>query len=436
MAGEDAMPRKPWLGVGLMLALALGCDEQYRRGEVPRVGAPSAERDAGIEPPSRREPPRNVFRPAQREYDPTRLSALTLPAGFRIGAFAQNLANARMLAVAPDASVYVTRFEQGDVIRLVDADADGEAESVTTVVAGIEGVHGIAIHDDQLYLASVRSVLVAQFQPDGSVGTLRTLVDDLPDGGQHPRRTLGFGPDDKLYVSVGSSCDACPESNPEAASLLQMDADGSNRSVFARGLRNTLGFAWHPTTAELWGSDHGSDWRGDDEPPDELNRIQRDGDYGWPYCFGDKQVDPVIMEPTAVTKEEYCAQTLPAEFEYPAHSAPIGLAFYTGTQFPEAYLSSAFVAFRGSWNRHPATGYEIARIRFAAGEPVALEAFVSGFLIEDGQAQFARLAGVAVAADGALLFSDDSNGVVYRVAYDDGSAQGEPGIGSDAGANP
>ena len=202
----------------------------------------------------------------------------------------------------------------------------------------------------------------------------------------------------------------------EHATMLRAELDGSARTIFASGLRNTIGFDWHPTTSVLWGMDHGTDWLGDDVPPEELNRLETGKNYGWPYCYADRQIDPVIGDPPSTTKEAYCAMTAEPEITVQAHGAPIAFTFYDGTSFPVAYRDSAFVALRGSWNRTQATGYKIARLVFNdAGEPVDYEDFVTGFLIEDGTAQFARLAGVAVAPDGALLFSDDQNGIVYRV---------------------
>jgi glucose/arabinose dehydrogenase len=323
-----------------------------------------------------------------------------------------------MLAVH-SSHVYVTRPESDDVVMLTDANQDGSAESSLTAIAGLDNVHGIAFHEDSVYLATVTAVYEAAVNPDGTFAAPNVIVEDLPEGGQHPYRTLGIGPDNRLYISVGSSCDACEETNDDYATILRTELDGSARAVFASGLRNTLGFGWHPSTAQLWGVDQGSDWRGDDLPPEELNQIVQDGDYGWPYCFSRGVVDPVIDDPANGTKASYCADTRGPALELQAHGSPLQMAFYTGTMFPTEYRSDAFLALHGSWNRFPPTGYKVVRVRFdAEGTPMAFDDFLTGFLLEDGSAQFGRPTGVAIAPDGALLIGDDDNGVVYRVSFD------------------
>jgi glucose/arabinose dehydrogenase len=358
-----------------------------------------------------------VFRPERRDYSPARLAGLSVASGFVINAFATGLGNTRMLAVRGD-DVYVTRTEEGDVLRLIDANDDGVADSNTPVAQNLENVHGISIQGDVVYLATIHEVMRADIQTDGSFANLTTIIADLPDGGQHFRRTLDVGPDGALYISVGSTCDACAEPNPEHATILRASADGATRAVFASGLRNTIGFDWHPVTDELWGMDHGSDMRGNDIPPDELNRITQGAHYGWPYCFAARQVDPIMQDPVGTTKQQFCATTAPSVLGVQAHSAPIGLTFYSGTAYPIAYQDDAFVAYHGSWNRTEPVGYSVGRLRFEDGQPIGFESFVSGFLIEDGAAFFGRPAGIITGPDGSLLFSDDVNGVIYRVAVE------------------
>lgn len=409
-----------WICVG-SVCVALGCGS-----EDPDVeGAPAAfEHDAAVSYSEEQDAgnagtegiERDVLRPVSREPTPERIESLKVPAGFELSVFARDLQHARMLAVH-ERHIYLTRPMQGDVLLLHDDNEDGVADSQLPVATDLPLVHGIAIHGTTLYLATPTQVYRTTIAADGQLSTPQLIIADLPAGGQHPNRTLGIGPDSKMYISVGSPCDACMIDDPEHATLLRAELDGSQRAIFASGLRNTIGFGWHPETGALWGMDHGSDWRGDDIPPEELNLIESGKNYGWPYCFGDRRVDPIIQAPKDITKAAYCQMTEPPVLINQAHEAPIGWAYYTADQFPDEYRNDAFVAFRGSWNRIPATGYKIARIVFEAGQPSAIEDFVTGFLIEDGTAQLGRLAGVAVASDGSLLFTDDENGVVYRVRY-------------------
>lgn len=358
-----------------------------------------------------------VLRPTELPFQEDQVENLVVPEGFAVGVFAIPGGKARMLAVH-DGAVYVTRPQEGDVLRLEDTDNDGVADVTTTAVSGYPTVHGITFDEGTVYLATATELVRGSVLADGSFGAMELLFDDLPDGGQHPLRTLGIGPDGLLYLSVGSSCDACEETNEEHATLLQVALDGATRVVFASGLRNTIGFGWHPETGQLWGMDNGSDWRGNELPPEELNRIEQGGNYGWPYCYAKQAIDPIIADPVGTTKALYCATTVSSVLENQAHEAPIGLVFYDALAFPEQYRGDAFVAMRGSWNRVPATGYKIVRVVFNEGQPTGIEDFVTGFLDQAGTATFGRPAGITVDSSGALLFTDDTNGVVYRVSYD------------------
>jgi glucose/arabinose dehydrogenase len=312
--------------------------------------------------------------------------------------------------------VYASDREAGIVMMLRDTDGDGKADEKKTV-ANIKQVHGLYIHKNRMYMVAVKQVYVADIQPDGSLGQPSMLISDLPDGGQHPNRTLAFGPDEKMYLSVGSTCNSCPEPNPENATMLRAEEDGSNRKVFAKGLRNTIGFGWHPQTKQLWGMDHGIDWLGDDEQKEELNVITQNADYGWPYIYGEGKYNPGDRPKGDTTYQQYLSKTTLPMLTYQAHSAPMAMAFYTGSQFPAEYRNDAFVAMRGSWNRSSPVGYKIVRIHFEEGKPVRFEDFVTGFTIEDNKSHFGRLAGLTVHKDGSLLFSDDTNGVIYQVTY-------------------
>ena len=374
----------------------------------------------------------NVDKPLKVPATPERMAALRVPAGFRITPFASNLGNARILAVnrdSADGSVYLSRRDQGDVVLLKDSDGDGKADGQPIIVAARAGAHGLAIKDGKLYLVTVKELFVADIRADGTLGPLTLLVGDLGDSGQHPNRTIAFGPDGLLYLSVGSTCNACNESNPEHATILRFSADFKSRTIVASGLRNTIGYAWHPTTGELWGFDHGIDHLGDGIQPEELNRIEAGKQYGWPHVWGDGKAEPPdglsktggftpqSTPPGEIPKGTWRAMSQPMVLGYTAHAAPMQLAFYSNGSFPASFDGDAFVTMRGSWNRHPASGYEVVRVRYENGVPRRFEPFVTGFLTDGGRTHIARPVGLAVAKDGALLVADDANGVIYRIAY-------------------
>ena len=360
--------------------------------------------------------PVNVFKPGKVDATDARVAQLKVPAGFTVSKFADKVGKPRMLAVAPNGDVYVSDRDQGTVQLLRDTNKDGKADMVKEV-ARRPDLHGLALRDGKLYIAAIRELYVADIKPDGTLGALKTLYKDLPDAGQHPNRTINFGPDGKLYLSVGSTCNACDERNKEQAALLQVNTDGSGRRVMMKGLRNTIGFAWHPATKALWGFDHGIDWLGDEDQREELNELKEGADYGWPYVYADGKIPP-HPQPADMTPEQYAAKTAKPVLLYDAHAAPLGLVFNTGSQFPAEYKHDAFATMHGSWNRAQPSGYKVVRVRFnAQGRPTGIEDFVSGWLVNDNKEQFGRVCGIAQQPDGSLLVSDDSGGLVYRIAY-------------------
>jgi len=364
----------------------------------------------------------NVWKPNKVEATPERIRALKAPPGFTVSAFATGLKNARIIAVAPSGDIYVSRRDQGDVLLLRDTNNDGRADGEPITVANRAGAHGLAIRDNKLYLVTVKELFVADIQKDGRLGELKMLIGDLPDSGQHPNRTMAFGPDGMLYLSVGSTCNTCNESNPENATLLRISPDGKQRTIFASGLRNLIGYAWHPATGELWGFDHGIDFLGDDVQAEEINKIELGKQYGWPHVYGANEIYPQSTPVGEITKEQWKARSTPMVLGYTAHAAPMQWVFGAGSAFPAEYQGDAFVTMRGSWNRVPASGYEIVRVRYQNGQPTKVEPFVTGFLTDGGKTHIARPVGLAMAKDGSLLMADDANGVIYRVAYTGGKA--------------
>ena len=356
-----------------------------------------------------------IFRPALVSATNERVAQLKLPTGFSIHKFAETGGHPRILAISPAGNVYYSDKEAGTVTRLSNTDNDDSAE-VKQVVATLKGAHGLSIHQGKMYIATVKEVYVSSINADGSLTTPALLISDLPDGGQHPNRTLAVGPDNMLYVSVGSTCNSCSETNPANATLLRYDLAGKNPIIYASGLRNTIGFAWHPASGNLWGMDHGIDWLGDNEQKEELNAIVQNKFYGWPYIYGEGKYNGMTRPPADSTYQQFLSKTQLPTLLYDAHSAPMQMAFYPGNNFGAEYTNDAFVAFRGSWNRSKPAGYKIVRVHFENGTPVRFEDFLSGFLVDNNRSQFARVVGVAVHPDGSLFISEDANGVIYRIS--------------------
>lgn len=356
----------------------------------------------------------HIFKPKKEKPTEDLMKSLQLPQGFQIGKFAENLEKPRMMAKDSKGNIYVTR-RSGDILRLTDSDGDGTADSRDTVLTK-EGVHGIDIVGDMLYLVTVNEVFKTMIDENGMLGDLERLIKDLPDGGQHANRTLAMGPDGMLYVSIGSTCNACDETRDESATMIKVDPDTGEHSIFAKGLRNTIGFDWQPKTGTLYGMDHGIDWLGDDEQQEELNKLTEGSNYGWPYIYADGKFNKAD-EPKDMSWKAYAEKTTEPELLFTAHSAPLDLIFYQGDMFPEEFKNRALVTFRGSWNRKPASGYKLIYIDFENGSATSSEDFVSGFLSDDGKSQYGRLVGLLELEDGSVLMSDDENGIIYRISY-------------------
>ena len=327
---------------------------------------------------------------------------IQVPPGFAIEVFAANLPQARTIRSGPDGLLYVALSQGGRIVRLDPA----QVLPAVVVATGLNQPYGLAFHGGDLYVGEHHQVIRLQ-GPDFKRSTV--VVPDLPTGG-HWTREIVFGADSMLYVSVGSSCNLCEEDDPTRAAVTRYRPDGSGGVVVASGLRNAAGLAVHPTTGAIWASQNERDNLGDDVPPEEINILSDGTDFGWPYCYGQRLANPEYKSPNR------CAQTTPPALEMQAHSAPLGVAFYTGTQFPEEYRGDFFVAFHGSWNRRQPTGYQLVHVDVKDGRPVSQQPFAWGWLTASGDVD-GRPVYPEVGSDGSLYLSDDLGGRVYRIRW-------------------
>lgn len=336
---------------------------------------------------------------------------LNLPKGFRANLFASDLGKARFMALGPGGNIYISIPNKDYILVLQDLDRDGVADRKKVFARGLEKVHGLAFHDGVLFAAGTGKL----YRLEDKNGDLRAekvevISKDIPGSGGHWTRTVVVGPDKQLYLSAGSSCNACIEEDYRRAAVLRFPLSGGKGEIFAKGLRNSVGLAFHPETGELWASNNGRDWLGDDLPPEEINRVLKGGDYGWPYCYGKRIVDPAFGTPAR------CKKTLPPEVEMQAHSAPLGIGFGRGLDFPPGFKEMLFVAFHGSWNRSEPTGYKLVGIPFKGGEPAGPpQDIVTGWMAK-GKV-WGRPVAPLVGPDGAIYISDDKAGAVYRISY-------------------
>lgn len=340
-----------------------------------------------------------------------RLDTINLPDGFAIGLYA-TVPGARSLALGERGTVFVGTRAEGSVYALVNRDADHRADSVVRLAGGLFAPNGVAFRDGALYVAEIHRILRFESIEARLNNPPQPVVvkAGLPTDRRHGWKFIGFGPDGKLYVPVGAPCNVCLRTDERYASLLRMNADGSGVEVFARGIRNTVGFDWHPNTGELWFTDNGRDNLGNDLPPDELNRAPEPGfHFGFPYCHAGRIPDPEFGH------QRPCADFTGTAQELGPHVAAVGMRFYTGTMFPPAYHNQIFIAEHGSWNRSDPIGYRISLVRLQDKVPVSYEVFAQGWL--QGRSAWGRPADVLVMPDGALLVSDDRANAIYRISY-------------------
>jgi len=372
------------------------------------------------------------------------LSAIQLPAGFHVNVFAEGLGYARMMAFNGQGELVVTAPSRdlagdtcgggnctrndGRVYLLPDHNGDGVADRTVVLAEGLDRPHGIAYREGGLYVAEHSRVVRL---PDrvGGESERQIVVPNLPinPGNSHWTRTLAFGNDGKLYVSAGSPCNVCEPDDERLATVLQYNPDGSGERILARGLRNAVGLAVDPRTGALWATVNGRDLLGDDLPPDYVSEVREGDHFGWPFC------NVGVPDPDLGRLGD-CVQTRAPTYFLPAHSAPLGMAFYSGQQFPPQYRSDLFVALHGSWNRAQPQGFKVVRVTTNGGTPGQVEDFATGWLPSEARCNnrpadadrgtgicradvWGRPVGIAVGPDGAMYLSDDTAGVIYRITY-------------------
>lgn len=337
-----------------------------------------------------------------------------VPAGFQVNLFAQKFEEPRWLGVAPNGDIFVADGSAGKIIVLRDPRHTGSAQQREEFASGIERPYGIAFHDNYVYVGNTNEVVRFRYDPKSSkrLGEKEHLL-DLPRGG-HWTRSLAFSSDGKhLFVGVGSHGNVAIEPQIRGA-ITVCDPDGKNARIYASGLRNPTGVAVSPATGQVWASVNERDGLGDDLPPDYITAVQDGGFYGWPFSYIGDNVDDRIKE----QRPDLVAKAVVPDFLLGAHVAPLQFAFYTGSQFPDKYRGGVFLAEHGSWNRSPRQGYQVVFIPFQDGRPSGNpEVFLRGFVPDPSKASvYGRPAGVAVAADGSLLISDDGANVIWRIS--------------------
>ncbi|MDA0194693.1 MAG: sorbosone dehydrogenase family protein [Bacteroidetes bacterium] len=342
------------------------------------------------------------------------LKDIVLPPGFKISVFADGLKNARSMAMGSSGTIYIGTQNEGKVYAIKDSDGDNVADQKYEIAKGLRAPNGVAFRDGALYVAEVGRLLKYEDIENNlqKPGEPKVIYDDYPKDFHHGWKYIAFGPDGKLYVPVGAPCNLCESSNEIYASITRMNADGSGREIYAKGVRNSVGFTWHPETGEMWFTDNGRDMLGNDVPPCELNRISAPGQhFGYPYFHGGTIKDPEFGDKFP------CSDFVAPAQQLGPHVAPLGIKFYTGNMFPEEYKGHAFIAEHGSWNRDKKIGYRISLVKVENNLAVSYETFASGWLDDETQNVWGRPVDVLILEDGSMLVSDDMVGAIYRISY-------------------
>ena len=350
------------------------------------------------------------------------LEKIVLPEGFEIKIYADDVENARSMAISPSGTIFVGNRNEDNVFALKDTDGDNVIDKKYLITNKLKNMpNGVAFHDGDLYVAEVNKIwkfenieenLSYADKFDEYLEEPILISDDFPSDRHHGWKYISFGPDGKLYVPVGAPCNICESRNEIYASITRMNSDGSNREIYVKGVRNTVGFTWHPETKQLWFTDNGRDMLGDNIPPCELNKVtEKDQHFGYPYCHGNDIGDPEFGG------EYSCSDFVMPVQNLGPHVAPLGLKFYTGKMFPDEYKGDIFIAEHGSWNRSKKIGYRISRVKIENNKSVGYETFIYGWLDDDEQEAWGRPVDILILEDGSMLISDDKANVIYRVTY-------------------
>jgi len=337
---------------------------------------------------------------------------ISLPPGFSISTYTDNVPNARSMSLSPNNILFVGTREIGRVYAVIDKNGDFVADEVITIAQDLNMPTGVTFLDGDLYVAEIHRIIkfTGIEKRLRNPGKPEIVFEGLPRKKWHGWKFIHFGPDGKLYVPIGSPCNVCETDESLFGTITRMNKDGTGFEIFARGIRNSVGFDWHPETGELWFTDNGRDMLGDDLPPDELNNAPRAGlHFGFPYLHGSDVVDPEFgNKPVMVTF------TKPAQNLGP-HVASLGMQFYTGSMFPAEYSHQIFIAEHGSWNRSQPIGYRVSLVRLENSKPVSYEVFAEGWLQKNNI--LGRPVDIEIIRDGSLLVSDDYSGRIYRISY-------------------
>lgn len=341
------------------------------------------------------------------------LNRIQLPEGFKITVFAE-VNNARSLAKSPSGVIYAGNRNGDKVYAVQDTNADNVADKRWVVAEGLNSPNGVAFRHGDLYVAEISRILKYTNVEEtlGAPGEPVVVTDDYPTETHHGWKYIAFGPDGKLYVPVGAPCNICEPEEDIFASITRLNPDGSGREIFAEGVRNTVGFTWHPDSGDLWFTDNGRDMMGDDIPECELNVAPEAGlHFGYPYCHAGS-----VQDPDFGGKRPCSAFVAPVQKLGP-HVAPLGIKFYTGDMFPTSYRNDAFIARHGSWNRSRKIGYDVVLVNLEGNRSQGMEVFATGWLDESEQKAWGRPVDVLILDDGSMLVSDDTANVIYRISY-------------------